>query len=122
MAWLIRRSDLKSGWYVCFRAPDGRIVRRAAGRCRRSAERIRAKIETQLLEGKFFEPDQGSSWTIGQLSEMYLERLARLRPRSSRWRHEMFRQILRALGPGLLIEEISIGTLDRYVNRRRGQG
>jgi integrase len=122
MAWLIRRSDLKSGWYVCFRAADGRIVRKAAGRCRRSAESIRAKIETQLREGKFFERDQRSAWTIGQLSEMYLERLARLRPRSSRWRHEMFRQVLRALGPGLLIEEISIGTLDRYVNRRRGQG
>jgi integrase len=122
MAWLIRRSDLKSGWYVCFRAPDGRIVRKAAGRDRRSAERIRAKIETQLREGKFFERDQRSSWTLGQLSEIYLERMARLRPQSSRWRHEMFRQVLRALGPGLPIEEIGIGTLDRYVNRRRGEG
>jgi integrase len=122
VAWLIRRSDLKSGWYVCFRSPDGRIVRKAAGKDRRSAERIRAKIETQLREGKFFETEQRSAWTLGELAEAYLERMARLKPRSSRWRHEMFRQVLRALGPGLPIEEIGIGTLDRYVNRRRGEG
>lgn len=48
--------------------------------------------------------------------------MARLRPLSSRWRHEMFRQVLRVLGPELLIEEINMGTLDRYVNRRRGEG
>lgn len=121
MAWLIKRSDLKSGWYVCFRAPDGRVVRRAAGRSRRSAERIRAKVETQVREGKFFERDQRSDWTLGKLAETYLERMARLRPLSNRWRHEMFRQVLRVLGADLQIEEINLGTLDRYVNRRRGE-
>ena len=55
MAWVMRRKDVKSGWYVCFRTADGREVRRAAGKSRRSAERIKAKIETQLREGKFFE-------------------------------------------------------------------
>ncbi len=121
MAWLIRRSDLKSGWYVCFRAADGRVIRRAAGRSRRTAERIRAKVETQVREGKFFERDQRSDWTLGKLAEVYLERMARLRPLSNRWRHEMFRQVLRVLGADLLIEEINLGTLDRYVNRRRGE-
>lgn len=122
MAWLIKRKDVKSGWYVGFRAPDGREIRRAAGKTLRSAERIRAKIETQVREGKFFERDQRSAWTLGRLSEVYLERLARLKPLSSRWRHEMFRQLLRGLGPGVLIEEINMGTLDRYGNRRRGEG
>ncbi len=121
MAWLIKRSDVKSGWYVCFRTADGRVMRRAAGRSRRVAERVKAKIETQLTEGKFFERDQHSDWTIGRLSEVYLERMSRLRPQSSRWRHDMFRQILRVLGPGVLIEEINLGTLDRYVNRRRAE-
>ena len=121
MAWLIKRSDVKSGWYVCFRTGDGRVMRRAAGRSRRVAERVKAKIETQLTEGKFFERDQHSDWTLGRLSEVYLERMSRLRPQSSRWRHDMFRQILRVLGPGVLIEEINLGTLDRYVNRRRAE-
>jgi hypothetical protein len=40
----MRRKDVKSGWYVCFRTADGREVRRAAGKSRRSAERIKAKI------------------------------------------------------------------------------
>ena len=122
MAWLIRRRDVKAGWYVGFRGPDGREIRRAAGRSRRSAERIRAKIETQVREGKFFERDQRSAWTLGRLSEVYLERMGRLKPLSSRWRHEMFRQVLRVLGPDVQIEEINMGTLDRYGNRRRGEG
>lgn len=122
LAWLIKRKDVRSGWYVGFRGPDGREIRRAAGKSRRSAERIRAKIETEVREGKFFERDQRSAWTLGRLSEVYLERMARLKPRSSRWRHEMFRQLLRVLGPGALIEEINMGTLDRYGNRRRSEG
>ena len=83
MAWRIRRGDVKSGWYVGFRGPDGREVRRAAGKSRRSAERIRAKIETQVREGKFFERDQRSDWSLGKLAETYLERMlacARGRP------------------------------------------
>lgn len=111
MAWLIQRKDLKSRgwWYVCFLTDDGREVRRAAGRSRKSAERIRAKIETQLREGKFFERDQRSNWTLGQLSELYLQRLGRMRPQSARWRREMFRQVLRVLSHDLPIEEIGMG-------------
>jgi integrase len=122
MAWLIRRSDLKSGWYVCHRAKDGRIIRKAAGKSRRVAERVKAKVETEVIEGKFFERDQRSDWTLGRLSEVYLERMARLRPQSARWRGEMFRQVLRVLGATLFIEEINMGTLDRYVTRRRSEG
>jgi integrase len=122
MAWLIRRSDVKSGWYVCFRSSDGRIIRRAAGKSLRMAERVKAKIETQLLEGKFFEHDQHSDWTLGRLSEVYLERMSRMRPLSARWRRDIFRQVIRVLGPAILIEEINMGTLDRYVSRRRAEG
>lgn len=122
MAWLIKRSDLKTGWYVCFRAGDGRIVRKAAGKSRKMAERVKAKIETQVIEGKFFERDQHSDWTLGRLSEVYLERMTRMRPLSARWRQDMYRQILRVLGPGVPIEEINMGTLDRYVNKRRAEG
>ena len=122
MAWLIKRSDRKSSWYVCFRAPDGRIVRRAAGRSRKSAERIRSKIETEVREGRFFDREMQSDWNLEKLSKIYLERLARLRPRSARWRREMFHQILKVLGNEILIEQIDTETLDRYVIRRRGEG
>jgi integrase len=122
VAWLIKRSDRKASWYVCFRAPDGRIVRRAAGSCRKSAERIRSKIETQVREGRFFDRDVRSDWTLDRLSRLYLDRLARMRPHSARWRREMFRQILNVLGGELLIEHIDMATLDRYVHRRRGDG
>jgi integrase len=123
MAWLIRRSDRKSGcWYVCFRASDGRVVRRAAGSDRRSAERIRSKIETQVREGRFFEREMESDWSLERLSKVYLERMARTRPRSARWRQDMFRQILKVLPGNLLVERIDMETLDRYVIRRRGEG
>jgi integrase len=122
VAWVMRRKDVKSGWYVCFRTAEGREVRRAAGKSRRSAERIKAKIETQLREGKFFEREARSTWTLAQLALVYLERMARLRPRSARWRREMFRQVLRALGGDHPIEQITVATLDRYVTRRIGQG
>ena len=82
MAWVMRRKDVKSGWYVCFRTADGREVRRAAGKSRRSAESIKSKIETQLREGKFFEREARSTWTLAQLAHIYLERLTRLRPRA----------------------------------------
>ena len=122
MAWLMRRRDRGCGWYVCFHGPGGREVRRAAGKSRRSAERIMAKIETQLRESKFFSRDQTSAWTLGQLSKLYLERLERLRPRSARWRREMYRQVLRVLGEETLIEVIDLATLDAYVEKRRGEG
>ncbi len=122
MAWLLKRSDRDSRWYICFRTTSGREVRRAAGHSRRSAERILAKIETEVRENRFFQRDQRSTWTLGRLSEVYLERLGRLRPRSARWRREMYRQLLQVLGEDLLIEEIELATLDEYVSRRRGQG
>ena len=122
MAWLIRRSDRGSRWYVCFRTPDGREIRRAAGRSRRSAERIRAKVETEVQENTFFSRERCSTWTLGQLSEVYLERLSRIRPRSAAWRRYMYRQLLLVLGEKLLIEEIELATLDEYVSKRRGQG
>jgi integrase len=122
MAWLIKRGASKTLFYVCFRAVDGRIVRRAAGKSLRSAERVKAKIETEVLEGKFFERDQRSDWTLGKLAEVYLDRLTRMKPQSARWRHDMFKQVLRVIGPGVLIEEITLGTLDRYVTKRRAEG
>lgn len=118
----MRRRDRGLGWYVCFHAAGGKEVRRAAGKSRRSAERIKAKIETELRENKFFRRDQTSTWTIEQLSKLYLERLERLRPRSARWRREMYRQVLRVLGTEMLIEEIDLATLDAYVEKRRGEG
>lgn len=122
MAWLIKRGASKSLYYVCFRTAEGRVVRRAAGKCLRSAERVKAKIETEVLEGKFFEREKRSDWTLGKLADVYLERLCRMKPQSARWRKDMYRQILRVLGPELLIETISMGTLDRYVSKRRAEG
>jgi integrase len=122
MAWLIKRGAHKTLWYVCFRAGDGRVIRKAAGKSLRTAERVKAKIETEVVEGKYFERPQRSEWTIAKLAEVYLERLERMKPQSARWRREMFRQVLRILGMALPIEEINMGTLDRYVSRRRAEG
>ena len=122
MAWLIQRNDRGARWYVCFRTAGGREVRRAAGRSRRSAERILAKVETEVQENKFFNREQRSTWTLGRLSDVYLERLGRIRPRSARWRREMYRQVLQVLGEDLPIEEIELATLDQYVSKRRSQG
>lgn len=118
----MRRKDRGAGWYVCFHAAGGKEIRRAAGKSRRTAERIRAKIETQLRENKFFSRDQTSAWTLEELSKLYLERLERLRPRSARWRREMYRQLLRVLGAETLIEGIDLATLDVYVEKRRSEG
>lgn len=122
MAWLMRRRDRGAGWYVCFHTAGGKEVRRAAGKSRRTAERIRAKIETQLRENRFFTQDQTSTWTLEQLSKLYLERLGKLRPRSARWRREMYRQVLRLLGAETPIESVDLATLDAYVEKRRSEG
>src|SRR5438552_12233902 len=74
VAWLIKRGVAKGRYYVCFRTGDGRVVRRAAGKSLRVAERVKAKIETEVVEGKFFDRPQRSDWTLGRLSEVYLER------------------------------------------------
>lgn len=45
-----------------------------------------------------------------------------MKPQSARWRKDMYRQILRTLGTELPIETVNLGTLDRYVSKRRGEG
>lgn len=56
-----------------------------------------------------------------RLAELYLSRMATLRPRSQRWRAERMRQVLAVVGE-VPLEEISVATLEHYAHTRLAQG
>jgi integrase len=88
-----------------------------------AAERIRAKVEVELAEGRFLDRKTLSDLTLEEFGrELYLPRMEKARPRSIRWRRERWRQVLRMLGKDMELEAIDLSTLDAYVPKRLEDG
>lgn len=88
----------------------------------RVAERILAKVETEISEARFLDRKRQSRWTLAELGRLYLPRMEQLKPRSARWRKDRFARLLERLGGETPIEAIGPETLDRYAAERLGAG
>lgn len=122
MAWIVKRRR-KTGvfWYVRY-SIRGRRAWLSAGRSKSSAEKIKAKVETEIAEGRWLDRKTHSDWTLDRLKGLYLERMEQLRPRSARWRKERLDKVTELVGPQTPIEQIRPETLDRYVHARLSDG
>lgn len=117
MAHLIRRR-LKKGdvWYVRYTV-DGRVRWLAAGPSKRKAEKVRDAVAGKLLDMKHGFHHDKSDWTLARLAPIYLDRLDAQRPKSSAWRADRMKQLVRVLGD-VALEELSIAHLERYAADR----
>jgi integrase len=122
MAWIVRR-DLKTGprFYVRY-SIDGKQAWFSAGKSRKIAEKARAKVETEIAEGRFLQRLRRSTWTLADLEPVYLDHMAKVKPRSVAWRRDRMKQILRALGPDTALESITTETLDALAAVRLREG
>jgi len=69
---LYRRPDAKD-WWMSF-AYNGKLYRRSTGTSdRKIAERILRKVQTQIVENKWFDMDLSSRHTFDELMERYLQ-------------------------------------------------
>lgn len=122
MPWVVRR-DLKTGprYYVRY-SVDGKRFWFSAGKSRRIADLAKAKLETEIAEGRFLDRKRESDWTLGQFATVYLERMAKVKPKSNAWRRDRMKQVLRVLGADTPLEWITLETIDQLVDARLEEG
>lgn len=102
---------------------DGREVRFSTKtRSEAAAERILAKIETEVAESRFLDKKRSSRWTLGEFADVYLSRMDQLRPNSAAWRRDRFKRILAIVGATTPLESITTSTLDAYAETRLRAG
>ena len=116
VAWIVKRKG-KTGlrYYVRF-SLHGRRYWFSAGKSRRVAELAKGKLETKIAEGRFLDQKRESNWTLGRLAPVYLDRMAKLRPKSDKWRRGMMKTILRTVGGETPLERVSLETIDHLVH------
>ncbi|MGB9716422.1 MAG: tyrosine-type recombinase/integrase [Thermodesulfovibrionales bacterium] len=69
---LYRRKDSKK-WWMCFTVNSKRFRRSTETTDRRLAEKIYAKVLTQITEGKWFDLDESKQHTFEELMDRYLK-------------------------------------------------
>lgn len=110
MAWKFRRGRF---WWIGVRL-DGRQHRFSARTTSEAvADKILAKIETEVAESRFLDRKRESRMTLEELGLLYLPRMDELKPRSGAWRRDRFKRSVERLGAGTKIESIGPETLDR---------
>ena len=72
-------------WYIytCYR---GKVVRRAVGPDKKQAEKVLKKVETKLIENKWFDIKKEHKIKFSQVSEEFLEKYSKVNKRS--WKRD----------------------------------
>jgi integrase len=119
----VARKYLRGKVYWIAAYVDGQEIRFSARtKSAKVAARILAKIETEVAEGRFLDRKAKSVWTLGELSDVYLDRMDELKPRSATWRRDRLQRILERLGRQTPIESIGPAELDGYAVARLRAG
>lgn len=107
-------------WYIIVEpSVFGREIRFSTGTTsERTAERIRAKTEIEIAEGRYLDRKRRSTWTLKQLGERYLPHMEIQKPRSDAWRRDRWAQIVKVLGDTTPLESIDTALVDDYVAER----
>lgn len=113
---LYKRKD-SDVWWMCFIA-GGRQYRRSTETAdKKLAEKVLAKVQTQIVEGKWFEVDEAKTRTFDEMMEVYFTKISdkpsTLERKNGALPHlkEFFR--------GRTIDSITSDLVDDYKKRRR---
>ncbi len=109
-------------WWMCFSA-DGKQYRKSTGTANRKlAEKILGKVETQIVEGRWFDIDRARQYTFEDMMDRFMaEHAPTKEPRTQK----SYRNCLANLKPffsGLTLEKIDTDAVLQYVHRRRSEG
>lgn len=114
---LYRQKGSNMWWISIYH--DGKRVRQSTDtEDKKLAEKIHAKVKTLLVEGKWFDVDQGQSRTLGELIERYLKERSRHKSLQSHQRDEgIFKHMISFFGDCPLAE-ITSKRVNAYKNMR----
>ena len=103
--------------------PGRKPLYQSLGRDKRLAKALEGKIRAEILEGKFFDKQEGEYLTVADLLEMYRERHAKpnKRPASLRADHYHGMRINRYFGE-LLLPEVTPKRIEAYIAKRKADG
>jgi integrase len=117
---LYRRPDSPI-WWICFSA-DGKQYRRSTGTDNRKlAEKILAKVETQVVEGKWFDIDHSKQRTLQEMIERYDKEYTSHRKYYSQKREKsVFKHLYAYFGESCTLGEIehAIGGYEQFRKAR----
>jgi integrase len=113
---LYRRKD-SDIWWMCFVA-GGRQYRRSTETTdKRLAEKVLAKVQTQVVEGRWFEIDEAKTRTFDEMMEVYFTKISD-KPSTLERKKGAFPH-LREFFTGRMIDSITSDLVDDYKKRRR---
>ena len=118
---LYRRKE-SNLWWMSFTV-NGKMHRRPTGTDdRKLAERIFAKIQTQIVEGKWFEVDKARQYTLDDVMDRFMAEHA---PTKEPKTQKSYRNCLAHLKPffsGMTLDKIDTDAVLKYVQHRRTEG
>jgi integrase len=102
---------------------NGKSCRKSTGTSNRKlAERILAKVETQIVEGRWFDIDRAGRYTFEDMMERFMAEHA---PTKEPMTQKSYRNNLAHLAPffsGMTLDKIDTDTILKYVHQRRSEG
>jgi integrase len=108
-------------WWMSFSA-DGMQYRKSTGTANRKlAKKILAKVETQIVEGKWFDVDKARQYTFDDMMDRFMNEHA---PTKEPKTQKSYRNSLAHLTPffsGMTLDKLDTDEVMRYVTYRREQ-
>lgn len=115
------RIPIGSDWWIAYRDPDGRYVRRRIGPSKRAAERIFRKVKTELVEGQYVDRRAKCKVTLGELVSKYKEHVKPLRKQYNFEREvSAMNHLVEEIGAGQPIANIEEKEIEAYRAARKG--
>jgi integrase len=118
---LFRRSQSKC-WWMSFIANGKQYQKSTGTKDRHQAERIYAKIQTQIVEDKFFESDLAKQHTLSELMDRYmLEVVSHKAPRTQETNKVQIAHLLSFFGD-ITLDKVTPESISRYRSKRLADG
>jgi site-specific recombinase XerD len=118
---LYRRKDSRD-WWMSFTDDKRNPCRRSTGTSdRKLAEKIFAKVKTQVVEAKFFELDEAKKHTFDEMMERFMIEHAPTKEPSMQKSYRVSLAHLTDFFLGLTLDKIDTDAVLRYVAHRRSQ-
>lgn len=120
---LYRRKD-SPYWWMSFTVNKRQYQRSTGTEDEKLARKILGKIQTQIIEGKWFEIDEAKQHTFDEMMEKYLNQYSKINKSKSTYSKDkgMLEKHLTPYFTGMSLQEISSAEIINYKNRRLEEG